>query len=67
MEDSRMHKRVMRQKIYSRRKRGRPKVRGLDDVQEDLGEMGTERWRRKAQDKGKWRRIAQEAKNHEGL
>jgi hypothetical protein len=36
MEDSRMSKRVMREKIYTKRRRGRPKVRWLDDVQEDL-------------------------------
>jgi hypothetical protein len=67
MEDSRMRKRVMRERIYTRRKKGRPKVRWLDDVQEDLREMGTEGWRKKAQDRDQWRRIAQETKAHVGL
>jgi hypothetical protein len=66
IEGSRMPKRVI-DKIYTRRKRGRPKVRWVDDVQEDLREMGIEGWRRKAQDRDQWRRIAQEAKNHVGL
>jgi hypothetical protein len=66
MED-RMPRRVMREKIYTRRKRGRPKVRWLHDVQENLREMGIEGWRRKAQDRDQWRRIAQEAKAHVGL
>jgi hypothetical protein len=67
MEDSRMPKRVMREKICTKTRKGRPKVRWLDDVQEDLREMGIEGWRRKAQDRDLWRRIAQEAKAHEGL
>jgi hypothetical protein len=68
MEDSKMPKRAMRKKIYTRRKRGRSKVRWLDDVQEDLREMGIEGWRRKAQDRDQWRRIAQEeTKAHVGL
>jgi hypothetical protein len=32
----------MTEKIYTRRKRGRPKVRWLDDIQEDPQEMGIE-------------------------
>jgi hypothetical protein len=67
MEDSRMSKRVMREKMYTKRRRGRPKVRWLDDVQEDLWAMGIEGWRRKAQDRDQWRRIAQDAKAHVGL
>jgi hypothetical protein len=67
MEDSKIPKRVMREKIYTRRKRGRSKGRWLDDVQEDLREMGIEGWRRKSQNRGQWRRIAQEAKAHVGL
>jgi hypothetical protein len=59
--------RVLREKICIRRKRGRPKVRWLDDVLEDLQEMRIEGWRRKAQDRDQWRRIAQEAKAHVGL
>ena len=62
-----MPKRMMREKMYTTRRRGRPKVRLLDDVQEDLRVMGIEGWREKAQDRDLWRRIAQEAKVHEGL
>jgi hypothetical protein len=36
-------------------------------IQEDLWEMEIEGWRRKAQDRDQWRRIAQEAKAHVGL
>jgi hypothetical protein len=45
----------MREKIYIKRRRVRPKVRWLDDVQEDLQAKGIEGWRGKAQDRDLWR------------
>jgi transcription termination factor 2 len=67
MEDSRMPKWVMREEICTKRIRSRPKVRWLDDVQEGIRAMGIKDGRRKSQDRDLWRRIAQEAKAHEGL
>ena len=67
MEDSRIHKRVMKEKIYTKRRTGRPKIRWLDDVQAHLRAVGIEGWERKVHDRDLWRRIAQEARAHEGL
>jgi hypothetical protein len=57
----------MREKIYTKRRTGRPKVRWLDDVQEDLRVIGIEGWRGKAEDRDLSRRTAEEAKAHKGL
>jgi hypothetical protein len=66
-EDSRMPKRVMKEKIYTKVRRSRPRLRWLDDVQEDLRAMGIEGWRRTAQERDLWRRTEEEVKAHEGL
>ena len=64
MEDSRMPKRVMKEKIYTKRRR-----RGwmVGRCSRGLRAMGIEGWRGKAQDRHLWRRISQEAKAYEGL
>jgi hypothetical protein len=46
------------------RRLGRPAVRWLDSLEEDLGFRN---WRRKSQDRDQWREIVGEAKFHEGL
>jgi hypothetical protein len=43
-----------------RRKKGRPRLRWLDDVEEDLRERGVRRWRTKSVDRNEWQRVLEE-------
>jgi hypothetical protein len=49
------------------RRGGRPDIRWLDSVEEDLKTMGVRNWRRKTQDLDQCRAIVKEAKVHHGL
>jgi hypothetical protein len=53
-------------KLYATRRRGRPKMRWLDDVFTDLRKMGINEWRDRARGREAWRLIVKEDKAHTG-
>jgi hypothetical protein len=63
MQDTAIPKKM----LYATRRRGRPKMRWLDDVSMDLRKMGVSRWRDRARNREAWRRVAEEAKAHPRL
>jgi hypothetical protein len=62
MDGARMAKKVFVSKLEGRRDIGRPKLRWLDYVEDDINALGTRRWKIKAQDRNEWTAIKREAK-----
>jgi hypothetical protein len=54
MSDGRAAKKVFLGKPDGRRKAGRPKVRWLDSIENDLKSKGAKRWRKKAEGRSVW-------------
>jgi hypothetical protein len=67
MQDNAIPKKMLYGKLYATKRRGRPKMRWLEDVTMDLRKMGVNEWRDRARDRETWRRIAEETKAHSGL
>jgi len=67
MQDTAVPKKMMYGKLYAIRRRGRPKMRWLDDVSTDLRKMGINEWKDRARNREVWRRIVKEAKAHPEL
>jgi hypothetical protein len=60
-KDGTVPKRMLYDGPGGRRKKGRPRLRWLDDVEGDLKERGVRKWRTKAVDRNEWPRILVEA------
>jgi hypothetical protein len=67
MEDNAMPNRMLKVRLYSKRRKGRPRVRWLDDVESDLKKMKVKGLKEKMRNREQWRLVVEEAKSHQGL
>jgi hypothetical protein len=62
MNETRSVKKVFEEKLEGQRGRGRPRLRWINDVEDDLRELGVKRWRTKALEREEWATIIKETK-----
>jgi hypothetical protein len=58
---------MLKGRLYSKRRKGRPRKRWLDDVESDLKKMKAKGWKEKMRNREQWRLVVEEAKAHPGL
>jgi hypothetical protein len=67
MEAVAMPRRMMEGRLFTEIRKGRPRLRWMDDVLADLKRMRIKQWTEKAEDRQQWRLVVKEAEAHPGL
>jgi hypothetical protein len=67
MEVGAMPRKMMEERLFIGRRRGRPHLRWMDDDVADLIVMKIKQWKEKTKDREQWRLVVEEAKAHPGL
>ena len=67
MEAGAMPRRMMEGRLFIGRRKGRPRLRWMDDDGGDLKIMKMKQWMEKTKDRDQWRLTVEEAKVHPGL
>jgi hypothetical protein len=67
MKDNAMPKRMLKGRLYSKRRKGRTRMRWLDDVESDLKKMEVKGWKEKMRVREQCRLVVDDAKAHPGL
>jgi CRISPR/Cas system CSM-associated protein Csm2 small subunit len=55
------------ERVYSKRRKGRPSIKWLDDVENDLKKMKVKGWTEKKRNREQWRLVVEEDKAHPRL
>jgi hypothetical protein len=58
---------MLKGRLYSKRRKGRPRMRWLDDVESDLKKMKVKEWKEMMRNREEWRLVVEEAEAHPGL
>jgi hypothetical protein len=62
-----MPRKVMERRLFIGRRKGRPRLRGMDEVVADLRVMKIKQRMEKTKDREQWRLVVVEPKAHPGL
>ena len=67
IDQRRTVKKIFGSKLEGNRRRGRPRLRWLEDVEKDLKEKKFKKWRQKAVDREEWMSVIKKSKALRGL